>query len=255
MMAATLALLAAPFGVAPAVAAPPAPIARYVALGDSYAAGQGSAGQVVPCGVSGTTGYPRVLDQAGRINLLRDVACSGATVADLLSTQVAAVNRGTTLVTITVGANDLGASSVFNACVFQHDEALCAHALSDASAQVPVVLASMTQLIGTVRDRAPNATIVVTGYPVPFAAWMAAQYSDMAVANSVVVSLNSALAGVAASTGAVFAPVDFSGPYPSGHQYGDVDPWLGVDPSSPAFLHPTAAGDAAYAAVVQAVRP
>lgn len=247
-MVATLAFLAAPFGVTSAIAA--SPVAKYVALGDSYAAGQGSVGAVV-CG-NATTGYPVLLGQQPKTNLLRNPSCSGATISDVMSDQLRQVNRGTTLITITAGANDLGASTIYQVCVFAPDSGACSDALSDAlHTRLPAALASMTQLIMAAHDRSPNAEIVVTGYPEPFSLAHAAPYPEMPLVNTIVHILNSSLRDVAVDAGAAFAPVDFRG-----HQFGDSDPWIGVDIGNPVtLLHPNAAGDAAYAAAVRAALP
>ncbi|GAA4487812.1 SGNH/GDSL hydrolase family protein [Microbacterium panaciterrae] len=257
--AVTLALLAAPLGVAPAVAAQPSPVAKYVALGDSYAAGQGSADQVIACGTPGVTGYPVLLGQVSRTNLLRDPSCSGATVADVQSNQLGAVNRGTTLVTITAGGNDLDIAAVYAACSVPGDQAGCALAFGMAQQRMAAVGPAMAGLVAATRMLAPNAVVIVTGYPVPFSATAVAADPRAGIVNQGVATLDQLLSGAATASGAVFADVD---PSFAGHRIGDVDPatwtdqsWLGSDLSDPVtFLHPTAAGDAAYAAAIQAVR-
>jgi lysophospholipase L1-like esterase len=92
------------------------PVAEYVALGSSFAAGPGD-GQRSPesldlCEQSDGN-YPHLL--ARRYGLsLKDVTCSGATTGDVLeggqwfqAAQVNAVQPGTKLVTVTVGGNDI----------------------------------------------------------------------------------------------------------------------------------------------------
>ena len=112
-----VALVALLLGVtAPAYAAPPTtPVLKYVALGDSYAAGQGAGDPLDSC-LRSDAAYPVLLDAESRTNLLRTAACSGATIADVATTQLSQVNRGTTLVTLTVGANDLGAGAAYTVC-------------------------------------------------------------------------------------------------------------------------------------------
>ena len=102
-VAAIIALFAIPVGVAgPAVAAPPPPVAKYVALGDSYAAGQGTGVYLNVC-LQSPLGYPGLLDAEPRVNLLRNAACTGADFDDV-DMQLSQLNRGTTLVTLTVGS-------------------------------------------------------------------------------------------------------------------------------------------------------
>jgi hypothetical protein len=54
-----------------------------------------------------TKGYPELLDSEKRIHLRASEACSGATTSEVAETQLSALNRGTRLVTLTVGGNDL----------------------------------------------------------------------------------------------------------------------------------------------------
>ena len=50
------------------------------------------------------------------------VACGGATTADVLSGQVAALRTTTTLVTISVGGNDVGFADVVTTCTLGGDQ-------------------------------------------------------------------------------------------------------------------------------------
>ena len=79
--AAAIVALVAVFGVAaPANAQPPATLIarKYVALGDSYAAGQGAGVPLDAC-LRSTAAYPVLLDAEPRTNLLRQASCSGDT--------------------------------------------------------------------------------------------------------------------------------------------------------------------------------
>jgi len=109
--------LSALVSTAPAHAQPPHGD-HYVALGSSYASGPGLAPQLdTRCGRSGVD-YPHLLAQ--RIGaVLTDVTCSGAVTANIVSRtqrtrsggivplQIGAVTPDTTLVTISIGGNDL----------------------------------------------------------------------------------------------------------------------------------------------------
>jgi len=114
-------------GALPAAGA--ASVVEYAALGDSYAAGWGAppADPEDPCQRS-AQGYPTLLDDAQkRIELEVNAACKGAKTADVINTQLSALNSDIRLVTLTVGGNDLK--------------------------------------VADVAARAPDARIVVTGYP------------------------------------------------------------------------------------------
>ena len=93
-------------GALPAAAAPKA--VQYVALGDSYAAGT-ALGTYPDC-EHGDGGYPALLPLGSRIDLQANVACSGASVSDVVANQLSALTSDTRLVTLTVGAADLDLS-------------------------------------------------------------------------------------------------------------------------------------------------
>ena len=250
IVAAIIALVAIPAGIAGPVAAAPettsSPITKYVALGDSIAAGQGGGGYVDTC-LRSPAGYPALLDAEPKVNLLRNAACTGASIADVAATQLGQVNRGTTLVTVTVGANNVDLAAIYAACVSGLPTPECVAALVAAEAYLlsPQLQTELGTLLAGISAQAPRATIVVTGYPIPFAPGLS-EITD--IVNQLVaglnVSLSSTVAGAAAQgVTVVFAPVDFSG-----HVYGSGGvPWIGVDPTDPvAFLHPNPAGYVVY---------
>ena len=76
----------------------------YVALGDSY-----SAGQMPPFVPGGETCLRSTLSYAYLYDKnVAFAACSGAQIADVLSTQLLFVRATTKLVSITIGGNDVG---------------------------------------------------------------------------------------------------------------------------------------------------
>src|SRR5215218_1261586 len=91
-------------GAVPAAAHSNSGTVQYVALGDSYAAGQGGGSYLNSC-LESPNGYPYLLDHRRRIDLRDNVACTGATTTTVASTQL---TKDTELVTLTVGAADLG---------------------------------------------------------------------------------------------------------------------------------------------------
>ena len=120
------------------------PGARYVALGDSYSSGEGN-----PPFANGTDGggdychrsaaaYPEVLSAAYATNPLGFYACSGAVTANITQTvhyteppQItdSGVDASANLVTMTIGGNDAGFSSVLQACIVQKLKADAQNAL------------------------------------------------------------------------------------------------------------------------------
>ena len=111
--AAAGALLALLVGALPAAAAP----ASYVALGDSYSSGTGTRSYIsdgTSCQRS-VYAYPSLIASAKGYSLVFR-ACSGATVADVTSTQLSALGTGTAYVSISVGGNDAGFADVLTEC-------------------------------------------------------------------------------------------------------------------------------------------
>ena len=247
---ATLVAVAAAFtgAVAPATAAPSkSPVAKYVSLGDSYAAGQGAGAPLDSC-LRSTASYASLLNRPSVINLLRQPACSGATIADVATTQVASVNRGTTLVTVTAGANDLPLDAAFAACVPHPSSAACAAVIE----QVEAILVSntirdgMRDLVLKISSTAPRAKIIVADYPVPFRA-EASIITDYI--NGVITRLDLQIAMGVASAATTGVDVEFVSLADAfiGHQIGTGAPWLGDDPSEQiTFLHPTSDGQKVY---------
>ncbi|HVL61770.1 MAG TPA: SGNH/GDSL hydrolase family protein [Microbacterium sp.] len=250
-------------GAASPATAAPQTVVKLVALGDSIAAGQGGGDPVDDC-LRTTGSYGAQLDQMPKVNLLRNAACSGATIEDTWA-QLSQVNRGTTLVTLTVGANDLDLDTVYAACA-GGPSLPCYAAIQAAVALAPGIVAPLASLIGEIGERAPNATIVVTGYPhllepAPPLADFAALNAFVGAVNGATDALNTAIqyaVAAAAGGGADVQYVDVVAAF-DGHgvQLAPVPsaPWFGLDPlNDPAgYLHPTYAGYTAYAAAISAL--
>lgn len=89
---------------------------KYVALGHSCSSGTGTRTFFEPtCQRSGFA-YPYLLHEAHPTWTFVDAACSGATTASLLSSEVSSVTAETNWVTYTIGGNDAGFSSVITEC-------------------------------------------------------------------------------------------------------------------------------------------
>src|SRR3954466_482872 len=112
-VAAVLALLGSVLTLSPAHAAGPS----YVALGDSYSSGVGTRTYIsdgTSCQRS-VYAYPYLVAQA-RGYSLNFQACSGATTSTVTSSQLGALSTATKFVTMSVGGNDAGFSSVITNC-------------------------------------------------------------------------------------------------------------------------------------------
>ncbi|WFE94015.1 SGNH/GDSL hydrolase family protein [Micromonospora sp. WMMD987] len=162
--------LAASIGVTLGVAVPAqaAPSDRYVALGDSYASGVGADSYTSESGACqrSTNAYPALYNTNVKPASYKSVACSGATTTDVVNNQLSALTSSTTLVSVTIGGNDVGFTSIMSTCVLQ-GESQCVAAVqaaeNKARAELPGKLATVYRGI---RSRAPSARVVVVGYPV-----------------------------------------------------------------------------------------
>ncbi len=266
-------ILASAVGVlalsAAAPAAPPvvragltAPV-RYVALGDSAAAAPGVPEQTDPGCLRSDHNYPSLVAARLPAAEFADRTCSGAKTADLADGQFDALRPDTSLVTLTIGANDIDFAGIVLRCTtlgtLHATGAPCRTYYGTALDQrvadtAPKVLAALT----TIHQRSPHARILLAGYLniVPddhrgcrprelFAA------GDLAFLDALENSVNAMLAGTAAAGHAVF--VD-DHPVSAGHDFcrADAVRWtealVPVNPAAP--FHPNAAGEAAMAGQV-----
>jgi len=136
---------------------------RYVALGDSYSSGTGTGSYTLNSGCQrGTYAYPYLASRQRANTDLVFVACSGATTTDVMNNQISSVTADTRLVSITIGGNDAGFSSVITSCVTIG----CAGAISNARTFIQNSLpARLDTVYSAIRSRAPLARVAVLGYP------------------------------------------------------------------------------------------
>jgi lysophospholipase L1-like esterase len=273
------------FTAIPADAAPPPPRVDLVAIGDSYTAGTGAGTfpALTPC-IQTPNGYVDLVGKTGRISLAANAACHGALLTqdsdiphdpripsveqqiDFLITS-GALTANTELVSVTAGANDVGVTGILVTCLTQLPQA-CLAAVQAAAAIFPSMQADLVTAYRRIHDAAPNAEIVVPGYPrlvdptIPFG------QVDPAVLNAIdtaVDTLNSSIRAAvnASGTGATF--VDVRERF-VGHEVNSSDPWIfftaptitsgGTLVFDPRNFHPTPAGHRAYAsALLAAVKP
>jgi lysophospholipase L1-like esterase len=136
----------------------------YAALGDSYSSGDGTASYTLSSACKRSVyAYPYLYTQQHPGTSLTFAACSGAKTSDLLATQVQAVTTATTLVTMTIGGNDIGFASLIYQCTLSD----CSAALDSTRASLETRLgAALNNVYSTVKARAAQgATIIVLGYP------------------------------------------------------------------------------------------
>ncbi|WP_353952776.1 SGNH/GDSL hydrolase family protein [Knoellia sp. S7-12] len=150
------------FAAAPAQAA-----SSYVALGDSYSSGTGTRSYIndgTEC-LRSTKAYPSLI-AAAKGYALNFRACSGAKVADVTNTQLSALTSSTTHVSISIGGNDAGFADVLTECAMPGWASNCNGKIDGAQNYINNVLpGQLSTLYTSIRSKAPNARVVVVGYP------------------------------------------------------------------------------------------
>jgi GDSL-like Lipase/Acylhydrolase family len=266
-------LLAAP--AAPAGAATPG---RYVALGDSY-----TAGPLIPI-QSGTPlgclrsdqDYPAEVQRALGFAQFADVSCSGADTGDMTQPQgvtpgpnppqFATLTSDTTVVTLGIGGNDIGFSSIIESCVTLNPFATPCRdryvvgGVDELAGRIQATAPKVAAVVQGIHERSPAATVFVVGYPTilpdtGFGCWpsLPIGWGDVAYLRNTEKGLNAMLAQQATANGAVY--VDTYGPSigrdacrSAGTRW--VEPLVPANPAAP--VHPNARGMDGIAAVVRA---
>jgi lysophospholipase L1-like esterase len=240
-------------GLVTAVAAMPAAEAasavNYVALGDSYSSGLGAGSYISSSGSCdrSTNAYPEQWTAAHAPASFVSVACAGATTADVTGSQVSALSASTTLVSLTIGGNDAGFSNVMETCVL-HSTSTCVSTIRTAESFVATQLpARLTSALQAVRAHAPNAKIVLLGYPELYdlsksGICIGLSTTDRTDLNQAADALDSAMATAAAGNGDTFA--DVRGQFAHHEICDGGSSWLNSVNilSISSSYHPTAAG-------------
>ncbi len=202
----------------------------YVALGDSYSSGTGTSSYIsdgTSCQRS-VYAYPSLIASSKGYSL-NFRACSGATTSDVAYLQLSALGSGTSYVSITVGGNDAGFSSVLTECAKPSWMSNCNGAIDRAQSIIRNDLpARLRSLYSSIRTRAPQAKVVIAGYPRIFngedcnaGTWFSS--TEMSRLNSTADLLNSTISTAAANAG-----FSFSNPTSAfvGHAVCDSTEWL-----------------------------
>ena len=179
--------LSAPTAAARSTEAPSTAGPAYVALGDSYASGAGLAGVKDAECDRATGSYPSLISKfaslVGLNHTFDDVTCSGATTNNYWNPQGSkapqadALTHRTRLVTLTMGGNDVGFSSVLATCARvaatdregtpckQHFTADGKDVLAD---RVATMEGRVHDVLADIKRRSPHAKVIVVGYPALF---------------------------------------------------------------------------------------
>ncbi len=251
---------------------------RYVALGDSYTAGPlvgPPTAEDAPLGcIQSINNYPHLIRPLTGLRDFTDVSCSGGQTKDMTTSQGVtpgpakpqfdALTADTRLVTVGIGGNDVGFSSIATDCLnaspfgtpckdkfVKNGVDTLAQRMIDNGPKVGAVLRGIKQ-------RSPLAKIFLVGYPdiLPEngqGCWpiLPVSNGDIKYLITVEKNLNAMLKAQADANGAVY--VDTYTPS-IGHDacQGPAKRWIeAVVPTLPgAPIHPNTAGEAAMAAIV-----
>jgi len=153
----------------------------YLALGDSYSAGVGaeaSAADQNPlerCHRTSKAYYHEVSKAFPFPKGTSFWACSGATTADVRGgrhgepSQLGRIGADTSLITMSVGGNDIGFSKVVAGCVVKLPfSGSCTRQGGDIAGKMSDLRRNLPYLIAEVHGRAPRARIIMMGYPKAF---------------------------------------------------------------------------------------
>lgn len=239
------------FAVIPASAVP-----AYTALGDSYSSGTGTRSYYSDGTSCQRSPYAYPVIDAQRLGAaLSFAACAGARVADVQNNQLGTLNASTTYVTVSVGGNDAGFSSVISQCALPWPYT-CWSQINNANSFITNTLPGrLDGLYAAIRSRAPAARVVVVGYPRIFngeTCNLASRISngEQVELNRTADRLATTIAGRAAAHG--FAFVDVRGIF-TGHAVCDDVEWInGLSNPVGESYHPNVAGHAnGYAGLVE----
>ncbi|MET9776686.1 SGNH/GDSL hydrolase family protein [Streptomyces sp. NPDC006367] len=241
-----LAAGAALTGAASAQASPAAAAGGYVALGDSYSSGVGAGSYIGSSGdcKRSTKAHPYLWAAAHSPSTFDFTACSGARTSDVLAGQLGPLGSATGLVSISVGGNDAGFADVMTTCVLQSDSS-CLARIATARAYVESTLPGrLDSVYSAIRAKAPNARVVVIGYPRFYklgTSCVGLSEAKRKAINDASDLLNTTIAKRAADHGFTFGDVRgrFTGhEICSGSSWLHSVNWLNIGES----YHPTAAG-------------
>ena len=282
IIAATLLGIATMTAGTAGTAAAAVPGGTFVALGDSYAAGNlipaSPVGSPAGC-LRSTHNYSGDVQAVIRAGRYVDAACTDATTAGMTRPQdtVAGTNRPQfdalaardSLVTITIGGNDIGFSSILATCTALSVTSPSGHpckrhftagGTDQLAARVAAIAPKVAAVLRGIHHRAPRARVLLVGYPGILPDTGTGCYPDVPLAHGDVpylrateVALNRALARAATASHATFVDTYRA---TIGH---DVcqrpgTRWVeGLIPDSPAFpFHPNGRGQQAMARQVLA---
>ena len=267
-----LVVAAAALGV---TACEPAPPDTYVALGDSYTAGPLIPNQSLdPLGcLRSDKNYPHIAKGYVKAAKFVDVSCSGATTSDFFAAQnvtpgpanppqLNALTDMTKVVTIGIGGNDIGFSSIVKNCAelnplaagCKGDYVTGGHDL--LAEKIAATAPKIDKVLVEAKKRAPRAAIFVVGYPTILpetgsGCWPTVPIlpNDITYLRGVAKGLNAMLKARAVANGAHYIDVATSS---IGHDMCSSSKWVEaiIPEHTAAPVHPNKSGMANTGSVV-----
>jgi lysophospholipase L1-like esterase len=254
-LAACCALVLALASAAPALAAE-----QYVALGDSYSSGLGTREYYDSGCKRSNHAYAKIIDVERANTDVNLQACSGARTGDVINNQLGPLSATSRWVTITIGGNDAGFSSVIIECAQPSWSSDCHGAIDDAQAYINNTLKGrLNAVYDAIKARAPNATVIVLGYPRLFmgvdcngGTWFSS--SEMTRLNQTADLLRTRIQEQVATEGSRFVFKDAIPPF-IGHAVCSSSEWInGLSWPVDESYHPNRAGHrSGYAPLVRSV--
>jgi len=272
--AAALAAVVWSVGAAAAQAAP-----RYVALGDSFAAGPLIPLPIPPWGcLKSSNSYGQIVQRRLRFAEFRDPSCSGAETEDMTQAQGVSprpnppqfdsLSADTALVTLTIGGNDIGFSGIAEDCLTPAPsngspcrDQYVQGGSDEISRRIAETAPKVAAVLGGVRARSPQARVLLVNYSALFRhEGELGCYPQMPVARGDIrwlrekqLELNAMLAQQAAGNGARLVDVYAASRGRSGCDLPGVrwvEPFIPANAAAP--LHPNLLGMRAMADLVVA---
>jgi lysophospholipase L1-like esterase len=199
--------------ILPASAATPV---NYAALGDSYSSGVGTGNYISSSGSCDRSNlsYAALWEAAHSVSSFDFAACSGAKTTDVLSGQLGGLSSSTNLITMNIGGNDAGFSSVMTTCIEDtiFGDSGCITAVNNAETFVKNSLPGLLDTLYTkIKADAPNARVIIVGYPefyqVPGTCSVGLDNTERSAINGGADQLDTTIKGEAGKYGFTFADV------------------------------------------------
>jgi lysophospholipase L1-like esterase len=219
-------------------------------LGDSYSSGEGAPLYTTSCYRSKDAyGYLVAHDLGYAMSWF--AACGAATTSSVQNDQLAGLSSSTTLVTISVGGDDADFIGVVGRCIVPGLESACRNIIRKEERIIRTSLpAKLGATYSAIHAAAPNATVVVVGYPHlwgPCAGKVAGIHYPTAPTDLLDDTIQAAAAWHA------FRYVDPRAAF-TGHSICDHDPWISGLRTHELWqsFHPNASGYRALASLAEA---